>query len=409
MSWIDKILRKRGKDVRFAPSLSGYTPIFSQYPADIYADETVRQAIQCIVREMKKLNPCHIRLVDQEPIPVDSSIQYVLNHPNPLMTTSDFIEKTIWLLMLNYNAFIVPIYHIDRKTGNKVYDALYPVKPVEVDFIEQSGKLFVHFRFANNYETYLDYADIIHIRHNYSMNDYMGGNEIGEPDNRSLLDTIALNDTLLKGIAKAMNASYQVNGVVKYNTLLDSDTVTKNLRELEEKLRNSEPGFLPLDLKSEFIPIDRKPEIVGEETLAFVDTKILRHFGVPLCILNGDFTKSQFSAFHTTTLEPLIVALSQAFTKVLITKPDEQVDFLQGSMAFMEMSEILKMVELLSPTGALSENEKRHLFGLPPVEGLDKRYISLNWIDANKANIYQVGEDDQSNQNGGTEDGQQQS
>jgi hypothetical protein len=38
------------------------------------------------------------------------------------------------------------------------------------------------------------------------------------------------------------------------------------------------------------------------------------------------------------------------------------------------------------------ENEKRVTFGLRPLpELVGKRYMSLNWIDATKANEYQVG------------------
>jgi hypothetical protein len=39
------------------------------------------------------------------------------------------------------------------------------------------------------------------------------------------------------------------------------------------------------------------------------------------------------------------------------------------------------------------ENEKRVALGLAPLPELDgKRFMSLNWIDANDASAYQVGE-----------------
>ena len=50
------------------------------------------------------------------------------------------------------------------------------------------------------------------------------------------------------------------------------------------------------------------------------------------------------------------------------------------------------MVNLLAPTGALYENEKRTTFGLMPLEELaGLRYMSLNWINAANADEYQVG------------------
>ena len=51
------------------------------------------------------------------------------------------------------------------------------------------------------------------------------------------------------------------------------------------------------------------------------------------------------------------------------------------------------MVNLLSPTGAMLENEKRTTFGLMPLEALEgKRFMSLNWINADNADQYQVGQ-----------------
>lgn len=45
----------------FADTLNGYTPIFSQFGTNIYASDVVQQAVSCVVTEMKKLNPTHIR------------------------------------------------------------------------------------------------------------------------------------------------------------------------------------------------------------------------------------------------------------------------------------------------------------------------------------------------------------
>ena len=66
--------------------------------------------------------------------------------------------------------------------------------------------------------------------------------------------------------AKAMNASYAVNGIVKYNTLMDDGKTEAALKELERKLQNSESGFLPLDLKAEFTPLEHKSELVDKDT-----------------------------------------------------------------------------------------------------------------------------------------------
>ena len=402
MKWFDKLFKAQPKKIKFAPTTDGWLPMFGQYGNNIYASDVVQQALKCIVDEVKKLNPVHVRYIDSDAVPVKgSTVQDVLSEPNQLMTTSEFLEKVTWLLLMNYNVFIVPIYYtwIDDKTGveRRYYEALYPLNPTQVDFIEDaSNRLFVKFWFMDGYTTTIPYDDVIHIKLNYSVNQYMGGNLMGQPDHEALLKTLELNDTLLKGIAKAMNASYAINGIIRYNTMIDDGSMDANIKELERKLQNSESGIMPMDFKADFTPLERKTQIVDENTLKFVDEKILRNFGVPLSILTGDYTKEQYEAFYQKTLEPLIIAFSQAFTKKLFTKRERaygnKVELYPKDLIFMTMTQKIEMVNLLAPTGAMFENEKRVTFGLQPLPELEgKRYMSLNWVDADVASDYQLG------------------
>lgn len=402
MSIFDKLFKRGPKTKYIAPDLSGWLPMYPQSGAYFYTSDAVQQALKCIVDEIKKLSPAHVRMADSDPVPVRSTIQDVLDNPNELMTTSEFLEKVTWLLLLNYNAFILPVYDVwtDEKTGaeRRYYRALYPVNPSQVNFIEDgAGRLYVQFWFSSGKETTLPYDSVIHIKYNYSVNQYMGGNELGQPNNEALMKTLQMNDELLKGIAKAMKASYAVNGIVKYNTLLDNGKTEAAIREMERQLKNSESGFLGIDLKSEFTPLERKTAIVDEDTLRFIDEKILRNFGVPLDILKGDYDKSQYEAFYQSTLEPLIIAISQAFTKKVFTSREKafgnRIELYPKELIFMTVSQTLELVNALAPTGALYENEKRTAFGLRPLpELVGKRYMSLNWIEANHAAQYQIGQ-----------------
>lgn len=403
MKWFDRLFRRAPNDRKFAPTMDGFLPIYSQFGTNIYASDVVQQALKCIVDEAKKLNPTHVRIIESDPVPVKSTVQDVLDCPNDLMTTSEFLEKIVWLLLMNYNAFVIPTYYtwVDDKTGaeRRYYESLYPINPTQVDFIEDAnGRLFVTFWFWNGYQTTIPYDDVIHIRYNFSVNQYMGGNMLGQPDHEALLNTLNLNNELLQGIAKAMKASYAINGVVKYGTVLSEEKTIQALKDLEAKLRNNESGFLPLDMKAEFTPLPHKSELVDDKTLKFFDEKILRNFGVPLNILTGDFTKEQYEAFFQKTLEPLSLAISQAFTKKLFTKRERafgnKVALYPKDLIFMTVAQTLEMINTLAPTGGLFENEKRVALGLRPLPELQgKRYMSLNWIDASQANQYQVGKE----------------
>ena len=381
--------------------LSGGIPIFSQFGNNIYASDVVQQAVMCIVQEMKKLTPQHIRQKENKDlVPIFGNVQSILNMPNPLMTTSEFIEKIVWNLFLNYNSFVIPVYYTwkdEKGTEKRHYKAFYPVQPQEVSFFETpDGTIYVKFDFGNGDITELPYSEVIHIKYKYSVNEYMGGNDFGQPDNSALLQTLQLNDDLLKGIAKAVKSSYAVNGVVKYKTLMDDGKTEAKLLEFEKKLNNSESGFMGLDLSAEYTPIAKQLEVVDAETLKFIDEKILRHYGVSLPILTGDYTKPQYEAFYQKTLEPLILALSQAFTKTLFTQNElahgNKIKFFPRDLIFMSTTETLEMVRLLGDSGSLFENEKRTAFGLMPLAELEGvRMQSLNYVNVNIAQQYQTG------------------
>ena len=392
MGLFDFLRGRKNDRLMYAKMLSGATPIFSQFGSDIYASDVVQQAVGCIVTEMKKLRPMHVRSAGLDLTPVSGTIQRVLNKPNPLMSTSDFIEKIYWNYFFNYNSFVLKV-----KEGGKL-KALYPLQPSQVDFLQDpTGTMYVKFHFANGYESTIPYSDVIHLRKNYSVNELMGGNDFGQPDNGALLKTLELNDTLLQGVAKAMKSSFAVNGVIKYNTMIDGKKMEENIKEMENRLLANESGFMGLDLKGEFIPITRDIQLVDEATLKFIDSKILRHYGVSLPILTGDYNKEQYEAFYQKALEHLIIQASQVFTDAIFSEDERnrgnQIQFFSEELIFMTTDQKLEMIRLLGDSGALYENEKRKTFGLIPLPELaGVRMQSLNYVNSNIADKYQVGD-----------------
>lgn len=368
-SWIGKNKKEDNKNLGRVKGLDWWSPLYSQFGSDIYASDVVQQAINCIVREMKKLSPQHVQTKGENyTLAVNDDVQAVLDNPNELMTTSDLIEKVVWQLFFNYNAFILPVW----ENGKLV--ALFPLQPQQVDFLQDTSEnYFIKFTFANGYKDTIKYSDIIHIRYNYSVSEFMGGNKNGQPDHKALLKSLELNEDLLNGVSKAMKSSFAINGVVKYNTMIDGDKTEKALERLTAALKKNESGFMPLDMKAEFIPFNRQVNLVDDKTLKFIDEKILRHFGVPLCILTGDYTKTQYEAFYQKTIEPIIVSMSQAFTKAIFSKRESngfghKIIFNQKLLNFMTMNEKISWLTLASNCGAITINEMRAIIGYAPYD-----------------------------------------
>ena len=386
-------LQPKKQRYKYARMLNGRMPIFSQFGTDIYASDVVQQACFCIVQEIKKLTPRHVRRTGSDVVPVPGRLQSVLDAPNAVMTTADMLEWIAWAYLLNYNAWVIPVWDRAQRI-----EALWPVNPVNVTFIEDAaGRLGVTMEFRDGTETTLFYSDVIHLKNHYFANDYMGGDANGRPDNSAVLETLELNHTLMHGVAKGLKSSYAVNGVVKYNTMLDDGTMEANINTLADRLQNNESGLMGMDIKGEFIPIKKEIKLVDKDTLQFIDGKILRHFGVSIPIITGDYTPEQLAAFYQKTIEPFVVTITQAFTKGLFSRLEighnNAVEFYPEELIFMSTAQKLELVRVLGDSGSLFENEKRRIFGMQPLpELVGVRTQSLNYVNTNIAANYQLGQ-----------------
>ena len=403
-----KIFKKPEKNLSYSLEdiLGGIVPIYSSgFGNNIYASDVVQQAIYSIVTELKKLDPVHIRSVldSNDFISVGGNIQKVLDDPNPLMTTSDFIEKVTWNLLLNYNAFIYPLWDRDFLVG------LYPLQPKLVEFDADyggTGKTWVRLHFANGLKTDLPYENIIHLRYRYSMSDYMGGNEQGQPDFGPLLDTLKLNDTLLKGLAKSLNIQTSINGVAKLKSMVNYEDQIKKVQEFERKLQSNESGILPLDISAEYTPITKQVQLLDATTLEFIDRKILRTFGVSIAIVNGDYTAAQYEAFYQKTLEPIIKSMSQAFTKGIFSKRQAQgfnnkIVFYAKELIFLNTDQKIKLFDILVDSESCFKNEMRVAFGMRPLKELEGQLAA----SSNKTNAENNKKNDGSSTSTGEGDG----
>ncbi len=411
-SFFDRLIgsfKKPDKQINYnlAEILSGFAPIYSNgYGRSIYASDVVQQAVYAIVTELKKLDPVHERKSSGGYVEVNSEIQKVLDAPNPLMTTSDFIEKIAWTLLLNYNAFIYPIYE------GKTLKGLYPLQPSLVEFDNDyggSGQTWVRMHFPNGVKGDIPYSNLIHLRYKYSASEFMGGNENGQPDFEPLQETLKLNDTLLKGLAKSLNIQTSINGIVKLKTMANYEDQVAKVTEFEKKLQANESGLLPIDVSSEYVPITKQVNLLDEKVLEFIDKKILRTFGVSLAIIDGDYTTAQYEAFYQKTLEPIVKSLSQAFTKGLFTGREAQgfnnrIVFYEKEMIFLSMEQKIKAIDILVDSASIEKNEARALLGLRRKSEYDGQ-IAASSNKTNADNNSQ-GNDLASGENGGVNNGE---
>ena len=398
--------------MKYARFMDNTTPLFSQSGRNIYTSDVVQMSIDCISSECSKLQPKHIR---RDPsgkminLPGDNINRLFKFMPNPLMTTRDFIEKTIWALYLDYNSFIYPSYETVADVNGKLsrkYTAFWPLAPVQTDWLmDATNTLFVKFTFRNGSTSTLPYSDIIHLRKKYSINDFMGGGASGKPENCSLAKTLEINDTLLQGTGKAITTSLGIRGILKLNTTLENEKQKAEREAFEQKILDSTSGIIAGDYKGDYQPITIDPKIIDKDTLEFIENKILRWFGISLPILNGTYTDDEYQAFYNKTLEPIVIGMGQAYSSVLFSQQEQnfnnEIVFYQQKLELMNITNKLAIMDGLGNRGALTNNELLALFGIEPYQGGDVRMASLNYIDTTLINAYQLGKAKSNSPEGG--------
>lgn len=370
--------------------------IFSDFGDNINASDVVKVCIDRIATHSAKLKPRYVKTENNETVQEKSgSIAYLLKYqPNYLMTPFDFIYRVITLLYLNNNAFIYPEY--DPLTYELV--ALWPIKPSNVEALkDESGSLYFRFYFSDKKPYTLPYDSIIHLRRFFGINDVFGGNG-AIADHDALLKTIKINDSVLQGLDNAVRTSFQIKGLLKINGILSDKDKAAQKKEFDEALKESMNGggssIVPVDLKSDYVPLSTDPKLVDSTTLSFLQKKIISYFGVSESIYDNKYDENEYNAFYESVIEGIAISLSEAFSKALLTRGQlekgEQIIFYSERLQYASWNTKVGAIEKLMGLGILSLNESRALLGFEPIEGGSKRLQSLNYVDADKASEYQL-------------------
>jgi HK97 family phage portal protein len=369
--------------------ISNLNTFYTPFGTNISKSDVVKICIDRVASQCAKLKPRFIKTENDKTVTEKKGrLSFLLKYkPNEIMTPYDFIYKTITLLLLNDNAFVYPKF--DKDTGE--LKGIYPLRPITVEMIiDDSDTYFIKLLFDNGESYILPYDNIIHLRRHFGQNDIFGGTG-STGDHEAILKTISINDSLLQGIDNAIKSSMQIKGILKMNGMLSESVSLKG------------SSIIPIDLKSEYIPLDVDPKLIDKDTLEFLQAKILDYFGVSVPIFTSKYTEEEFNSFYESTIEPLAIQLSEAFSIGLLTNNQlergEEIIFYSERLQYASWNTKVTAIEKLMSLGIMSLNESRALLGLEPIEGGNKRLQSLNFVDADKANQYQVGTEEPKDEN----------
>jgi len=383
--------------------LSGYTPVFTPWMDRPYEADAVRSAVDAIARNAAKLKAKHIRREGNTIIHVGGQIEKLLTiRPNPNMNAYDFLYKMVTTLMLDNNAFAYPVWD-----GPNLV-AIWPINCTMAEFLEDASQtIYVKFYFADGGNVVLPYSEVIHLRRHFYDNDLLG--DIKKPINV----TLSAIHTTNEGLAQAVKTSAYLRGILKYQGMLKEEDIKANRdRFVQEYLTvQNSGGVAALDAKAEYISLNNDPKIINAAQMKELRDAVYRYFGVNENIVMGKYNEDEWDAFYESTIEPLAVQMSLEFTSKLFTEREigfgNEIIFESNRLQYASTRTKTGLISALMPLGVFTINEIREILNLSPVEGGEKRLVSLNFINAQLQDAYQLSGNTQQAEDGDNQGGEQ--
>lgn len=359
-------------------------PFFTSNASNVYDIALARACIHAIANNCAKLQPKYMK---NDKFQQNADLQYLVGmRPNEYMSTFDFIYKVISNLYTYNNAFIF-CRHDDN--GNVI--GFYPIVYKNFTLLEYNDKFYGKF-LCNNFEFVVPYEELIHLRRHFNDDDFVGTNQTNV-----LTSTLALNNSIVESIVNGVRSSNRLQGLLKASTLVQDDELEKKKQKFVDNYLDvsNVGGIAILDNRLDFQQLKLDPVLIDDKQMQAVSNDLFRYYNISENIITSNYDEKEYNAFYNSVIEPLAIQLSAEFTNKLFTRKEiiagKKIILSAERMAFASMDTRVKAIETLMPMGIYSINEARKVMELSDIEKGDKHLISLNYVDLDKANEYQLG------------------
>jgi HK97 family phage portal protein len=238
------------------------------------------------------------------------------------------------------------------------------------------------------------YSSLIHLRRHFNRDDILG-----EEGRKPFKPTLDLINTVNQGISNAIKSSARIRGWLKFNQTLRPEDIKKQRDDFVNDYLsiNNDGGIAAIDAKCDFTPAEMKMQMADDKQMALIRENAYRYFGVNEKIIQATYNEDEWNAFYSSVIEPIALQLSMEFTDKLFTNREKgfgnEIVFSANRLTYASNQTKVNMAKELAPYGIFTINELREVFELEPVDGGDKRLITLNVVDADKQNEYQIGKE----------------
>lgn len=377
--------------------LNDFDNVFTNLNGQSYDDATVRQCIDRIATHAAKLKPKHMRKTNGRLEARESVLNSLLQfRPNAYMNTYDFLYKIVSQLYSNNNAFV---YISTDAQGNAT--GLHPLNFADITLKEHDNQLYCQFNFYNTGRITVLYQNLIHLRRHFNREDFFG-----ESNEKPLKLPLKILHTVKQALENAAKNSTKLRGYIKFLANIPDEDIKSKTDDFAKRYLDSttSSGIGAVDNKSEFHQLTSDIKTADNEQMKFCREDIYNYFGVSEKIIKGNYTEAEFIAFFESVIEPIAIQLHLEFTAKLFTERERghgnEIIFEANRLQCASLRAKLSMCQALSPQGMISINEVREVFGWAGIEGGDIRQVSLNYVNADKQDKYQLGESEKPKKEG---------
>lgn len=361
--------------------LNSYTPYLISDSNDTYDNLLIRACIDTVAKHTAKLMP---KIKGPNNAYIKRLRRLLRVAPNKIDNRFNFFYKITSQLLTNNNAFV--FINFD---DNGLIEGLYPVPYSSIKFLEKDNEIYCLFYFKNGaFKVILPYSELIHLKRHYNDNDLFGSSQ-----GFILNPVLRLFKSFIEGFVNAVQATSVLRGYLKYNGNLKKEDLDSYKEGFVSSYMQNTDGIGALDSKCDFKETKIEPYTIDSRNQIVANNQIYLYYGVSESIVKGDFNEDKFNAFYSNTIEPLSIQIAEEFTRKLFTEKEQdsgyEIVMSASRLTFANNSTKMTICKEGLTLGMFTFNECREVFEFEPVEGGDKRIISLNYVDADKANEYQ--------------------
>lgn len=337
----------------------------------LYDSDIVRACIRPKVKAIGKLVGKHIRDDPAGGIKVNPEpyIRFLLQEPNPIMTSQQFLEKMATQLCLNNNAFALII-----RDPNGYPQQLYPIPCVGVEAVyDKQGTLFLRFTYRNGNIGTFAYSDIIHLRQDFNEQDIFGSSPA--PALAQLMECIGVID---QGLVKAIKNSGIIRWLLKFSSAMREEDIKRNVQNFVNNYLSIETdtfGAAGVDVKTDAKQIEPKDYVPNAALVDRLTDRVYSFFNTNKKIVQSLYTEDEWNAYFESEVEPVAIQLGEVFSVRLFSRRERgfgnRIVFEASNLQCASMSTKLALVQFLD-RGIMNANEIRAILNLPPIPGGDE-------------------------------------